>query len=124
LNRPVLQATDEERATGRLTGTDGLKIEALRILGATGQGWERAKPEDAGVEPGITYALANGHTVAVLLEPGMWAGAAKASPEQTVRSVVVSKGEPCWWFDERSPAVEVDPVTASEILARIIRLSA
>ena len=125
LGRPVMALTTDERETGKLTRFEGAKIEALRVLGATGQGWERAKPEDGGVEPGITHALANGLFVTVALEPGIWAGAAKESPEQTVGSAVISKGKPCWWYDERKPSRpgDLDPVTASEILARLTRLT-
>ncbi|PRY56574.1 DUF4132 domain-containing protein [Glycomyces artemisiae] len=125
LARPALALTDEERATGGLARAEGAVIEAVRVLGATGQGWQRAKPEDAGVEPGLTWSPGGGLTVAVALEPGIWAGAATQSPDQTVRSAVVSRGEPCWWFDERRPPrpVDLDPVTASEILARLERLT-
>ncbi len=125
LGRPDMALTADERETGKLTRFEGAKIEALRVLGATGQGWERAKPEDGGVEPGITHALANGLVVTVALEPGIWAGAATESPEQTVGSAVISKGKPCWWFDERKPSRlgDLDPVTASEILARLTRLT-
>ncbi|MEU6250788.1 DUF4132 domain-containing protein [Glycomyces sp. NPDC047010] len=125
LGRPVLALTDEERATGRLSRAEGAVIEALRVLGAAGQGWRRARPEDGGVEPGVSWSPGGGLVVAVGLEPGIWAGAAAESPEQTVRSVVVSRGEPCWRYDGHRPPrpVDLDPVTASEILARLERLT-
>ncbi|MEU5875194.1 DUF4132 domain-containing protein [Glycomyces sp. NPDC047369] len=124
LARPVLALAEEERG-GRLVRAEGTVVEALRVLGATGQGWQRARPEDAGVEPGVSWPLGNGLVVAVALEPGIWAGAATQSPDQTVRSAVVSRGEPCWWWDEQRPPrpVDLDPVTASEILARLERLT-
>jgi hypothetical protein len=125
-SRPAMALTAEERETGNLTRFEGTEVEILRLLGLISQGWDRAKPEDGGVEPGITHTLANGLVVTVGLEPGIWAGAAKESPEQTIRSVIISKGKPCWWFDERNPMRlgDIDPVTASEILARLTRLSA
>jgi hypothetical protein len=125
LERPVLAFTAEELRTGRLARFEGAEVEALRILGATSQGWERAKPEDGGVEPGVSSRLANGLIVAAALRPGIWAGNAKESELQTVHSVVVSTGEPQWWFDERSTAGpgDLDPVTASEILAKLARLT-
>jgi hypothetical protein len=125
LSRPVMALTDEELQTGRLARFENVEVEALRILGATGKGWVRARPEDAGVEPGITCTLANGLVVALALRPGIWAGNAKESGEQTVHSALISKDEPLWWFDEREPTRlgEIDPVTASEILAEITRLT-
>ncbi|MBO3732994.1 DUF4132 domain-containing protein [Glycomyces niveus] len=125
LARSVMALTPEERRTGRLTRFEGAEVEALRILGSSSQGWERAKPEDAGVEPGISCTLANGVVVAVALRPGIWAGNAKESPEQTVEYATVAEGEPRWWFDERkpSPLGDLDPVTASEILAKLTRLT-
>jgi hypothetical protein len=125
LSRPVMTMTDDERETGHLARFGDVKVEALRILGATGQGWVRAKPEDAGVEPGITCSLANGLVVTLALRPGIWAGNARESEEQTIHCAMVSKGEPCWWFDERKPPRldGIDPVTASEILAKITRLT-
>jgi hypothetical protein len=125
LSRPVMALTKEEHETGRLARFEGVEVEALRILGATSQGWERAKPEDAGIEPGISCALANGLVVTLALRPGIWAGNAKESEEQTIYSALISKDEPLWSFDERkSPRPgDIDPVTASEILAKIARLT-
>jgi hypothetical protein len=125
LARPVIALTAEERETGRFARFEGAEVEALRILGSTSQGWARAKPEDAGVEPGITCTLANGLIVTVALRPGIWAGNAKESPQQTVDSVAVSEGEPLWRFDERASVrlSDLDPVTASEILAKLTRLT-
>ncbi|RRR96794.1 DUF4132 domain-containing protein [Glycomyces terrestris] len=124
LGRPVMALTAEERATGRLARFEGAAIEALRVLGAASQGWERAKPEDAGVEPGISCTLANGLVVAVALRPGIWAGSAADSPEQTVECATIAEGGPRWWFDERKPAPlhDLDPVTASEVLAKLTHL--
>ncbi len=125
-SRPTMALTAEERETGNLTRFEGTEVEIRRLLGLISQGWDRAKPEDAGVEPGITHALPNGLVVTVALEPGIWTGAATESPEQTISSVIISKGEPCWWFDARKPTRlgDLDPVTASEILARLTRLTA
>jgi hypothetical protein len=122
LERPVSAFTAEELRTGRLARFEGAEVETLRILGATSQGWERAKPEDVGVEPGVSCTLANGLIVAAALRPGIWAGNAKESERQTIHSVMISTGGPVWWSDERATLGRLDPVTASEILTRVARL--
>jgi hypothetical protein len=126
LDRPVLAFTDDELATGRLTRFEGATVETGRILGMTKRGWQRAAPEDAGVEPGIAYPLPGGGYVTAALEPGIWVGAVGEVPEQTLTSVQLTDTERYWWSErdaDRSFPKQIDEVAAAEILGSLARLT-
>ncbi|WP_051704642.1 DUF4132 domain-containing protein [Glycomyces sp. NRRL B-16210] len=126
LTRPIMTFTEEELATGHLTRFEGVTVDVGRILGMAKRGWRRAAPEDAGMEPGFSYELPGGGYVMVGLEPGIYAGAVAEFPEQKLESVRLTERETYWaprkdeqdWRDKA-----IDPVTASEVLAALTRLT-
>ncbi|MQM28641.1 DUF4132 domain-containing protein [Glycomyces albidus] len=126
LSRPVLAFTDEELATGRLERFEGAKVEVGKLLGLTSRGWHRSSPEDGGVEPGIYFPLPGGGYVTVALDPGIWVGMIAENPIQTLTDVRLSADEDYWWRAGRNPdhPKDIDPVTASEILAALTRVTA
>jgi hypothetical protein len=128
LGRPVMAFTDEELATGRLARFEGAEVEVGRILGLTKRGWRRAEPEDGGVEPGIHFPLPGGGYVVVGLEPGIWVGMVGENPEQVLHSVRLKRTEDYWWSGRGEPEPDhpkdIDPVTASEVLAALWHLTA
>jgi hypothetical protein len=127
LGRPVMAFTGDELATGRLQRFEGAKVDVGRVLGLTQRGWTRAAPEDGGVAPGISYQLPGGGFVVVALDPGIWVGYAGESPEQTIQSARLDRSERYYWPEKDGPApavpTDIDPVTASEILASLTRLT-
>jgi hypothetical protein len=128
LGRLVMAFTDEELATGRLARFEGAEVEVGRILGLTKRGWHRAAPEDGGVEPGIHFPLPGGGHVVVGLEPGIWVGMVGENPEQVLQSVRLRSTEDYWWSGRGEPEPDhpkdIDPVTASEVLAALWHLTA
>ncbi|WP_133884281.1 DUF4132 domain-containing protein [Glycomyces sp. NRRL B-16210] len=126
LSRPVFAFTAEELATGRLTRFEGPTVDVGRLIGMTRGGWRRAAPEDGGMSPGIAYPLPGGGYLTVAVEPGIYAGYASEFPDQTVRGVLLDHTET---YDvagadpERERPERIDPVTASEALAALARLT-
>ncbi|SDL25365.1 protein of unknown function [Glycomyces sambucus] len=128
LDRPVLAFTEEELATGRLTRFEGATVEPGRVLGMVKRGWQRAAPEDAGVEPGIAYRLPGGGFVTVSLDPGIYVGAISETPQQTVQDVRLSDHEQYWWSAAKDTAdrkfpKDVGAVAAAEVLGSLSRLT-
>ena len=127
LNRPVMAFTGDELATGRLKRFEGAKVDVGRVLGMTKRGWNRAVPEDGGMAPGIAHPLPGGGCVTVALDPGIYAGMPGEFPDQTLRDVRLAVYED-YYRSEKDDAgrefpTDVDPVTASEILASLARLT-
>ncbi|GAA2261894.1 hypothetical protein GCM10009853_013740 [Glycomyces scopariae] len=129
LSRPVMAFTPEELETGSLARFDGAKVEVGKLLGLTSRGWHRSSPEDGGVEPGIYFPLPGGGYVTVALDPGIWVGMVAENPVQTLEGVRLSATEVYWWSragraaDGDHPR-DIDPVTASEVLAALTRVTA
>ncbi|GAA2149028.1 DUF4132 domain-containing protein [Glycomyces algeriensis] len=129
LSRPVLAFTPEESETGLLERFIGAKVEVGKLLGLTSRGWHRASPEDAGVEPGMYFPLPGGGYVTVALDPGIWVGMVAENPVQTLDMVRISATEDYWWnrtarAADRNHPRDIDPVTASEVLAALTRITA
>ncbi|RRS00742.1 DUF4132 domain-containing protein [Glycomyces terrestris] len=129
LARPVLAFTPEELETGVIERFTGAKVEVGKLLGLTSRGWFRSSPEDGGVEPGMYFPLPGGGYVTVALDPGIWVGMVAENPVQTLDGVRISATEDYWWSrsgraaDGNHPR-DIDPVTASEVLAALTRVTA
>ncbi|WP_205325436.1 DUF4132 domain-containing protein [Glycomyces sp. YM15] len=125
LGRPVMAFTEEELATGRLTRFVGATVESVRLLGMTHWGWQRAAPEDGGCEPGLCFPLPGGGFVVLSLDPGIYAGNPAELPEQHVVGVCLSHIEDYSAYERqgRSHPTEIDPVSASEILIGLARIT-
>jgi hypothetical protein len=126
LGRPVMRFTANELATGELTRFDGVKVESGPLLGLTGKGWHRSDPEDAGIEPGLSFPLPCGGSLVMLLPEGLWIGAMDQVPAQTFELRWSPGGFHDWTRDReqaKSIANRLDPVTASEILLTLDRLT-
>jgi hypothetical protein len=101
-------------------------VDVGRVLGLTQRGWNRAAPEDGGVAPGIAYPLPDGGCVTVALEPGIIVGYPQEAPEQMIESARISLYERYYWPAHDEPdefPTGIDPLTASEILASLARLT-
>jgi hypothetical protein len=127
LNRPVMAFTEDELVSGRLTRFEGVTVEVGRLLGMTRRGWDRAAPEDGGVEPGVFRRLPGGGIVTVTLDPGISVGDVNEHPVQTVTCVRLRTDLRFEKTNVDEPGFEVpshlDPLAASEVLAALARLA-
>ncbi|WP_412518400.1 DUF4132 domain-containing protein [Actinomadura madurae] len=125
LGRAVHRLADEERAGGRLPRFEGLTVPVGKVLGLTSRGWERGAPQDAGVECWISRRLPGDRCLAIDLDPGIAVGAVDALPDQTLRAVALTRRPDQLWRGGGSTAsfADLDPVTASEILADLATLT-
>lgn len=121
LARPVAAFTAEELKTGRLERFEGVEVPVGKVLGLVKRGWQRARPEDGGVEPGITYELPGGGFVVIGLDPGIIVGAIEETPTQRLDTVKLSANG-YEWYERNRPSehpTDVDPVTASEVITAL-----
>jgi hypothetical protein len=125
LGRPVHRLADEERTGGRLTRFEGLTVPVGKVLGLTSRGWDRGEPQDAGIECWISRRLPGDRYLVIDLDPGIAVGAVAALPDQTLRTVALA-GSPDRLWRGGGPTnsfADLDPVTASEILADLTTLT-
>lgn len=125
LGRPVMAFTEEELATGRLERFEGAVVPAGSILGLTGHGWVRGRPQDNGTEFGFHFPLPAGGFVAVALDPGLQIGMGADVDDQRLSAVRLTDRVNGYYrgLDGGRPAA-IDPVTASEVLAALDRITA
>jgi hypothetical protein len=128
LGRPVHALTAEERESGRLRRFENLKVPYEAVLALARRGWDRGRPQDGGVERWVSRFAARGRCVVVEPDPGIYAGDVTASADrQTLRHVWLGEKPALHRTrasnDEPPSFGELDPVTASEILADLTALT-
>ena len=123
LTRTAMVFTDEELKTGDLLRFQGFEVDSGKILGMTKYGWVRCSPQDNGTEWGIHYPLPRGGYVIVALHPGISIGMGADNEAQQLERVFLSNSEIYWRRQSKSHPTDIDPVTASEVLASLDRLT-
>ncbi|MFB4295397.1 DUF4132 domain-containing protein [Actinomadura sp. NTSP31] len=126
LARPVHALTEDERGSGRLARFEGLKVPWGKVLGLVRLGWERGEPQDAGGERWISRRVPGGRYVVIGLYPGISVGAVDAAGDHQTLEDVWFATEPADYSPRRGTPLtfgELDPVTASEILADLTALA-
>ncbi|MFG3341282.1 DUF4132 domain-containing protein [Glycomyces sp. NPDC048151] len=125
LDRPVMRFTEEERASGELTRFEKIRVEPGPLLGLTSRGWLRCRPEDAGIEPGMYFPLPGGGSLVMDLADGLWIGAMEHVPAQTFDLRWSAGGFYDTVSGEKAKSIMdgLDPVTVSEILVTLDRLT-
>lgn len=125
LHRPVMAFTEEELETGRLRRFEDAVVPAGSILGLTGRGWVRGRPQDNGTEFGFHFPLPNGGYVAVGLAPGLQIGWGADVQDQRLKAVFLTDRLDHYYQPrEGGLSAAVDPVTAAEVLGALDRLTA
>lgn len=120
LGRPVHTLADGED----LTRFEGVTVPTGRILGLTRRGWQRAAPQDNGVEPWLTRALPGNMAVVLNLDPGITAGYVDEFPTQRIEHVWLSAdGEGDWAPRPGPPFGDLGRVSVSEVLADLVELT-
>ncbi|GAA2149303.1 DUF4132 domain-containing protein [Actinomadura napierensis] len=126
LGRPVHELADEERKSGHLARFEGATVPVGRLLGLTKRGWERGAPQDAGVECWISRPAGPNRHVVIDLDPGIAVGDPDTLGDQTLRQVCLCRRQDELWMHHGNPLPfgELDPVTASEVIADLTALTA
>ncbi len=115
LGRPVFRFTEAELTSRVLDRFTGVQVEVGRLFALTRGAWQRGAPMDAGIENEIIRPLPGGGTVEAALDPGIPVGTPDELGPQTLREVALFRG--------RRTFAELDPVTASELLAELASLT-
>jgi Domain of unknown function (DUF4132) len=125
LGRSVHALTGDERASGRLTRFEGRTVPFGKVLGLVKRGWERGIPLDAGMERWISRQVSADRHVVIDLDPGFAVGVLDEFPEQRLEYVWINSRPDDYRPREGTPHTfaELDPVTASEILADLASLT-
>lgn len=126
LGRPVYALTDEERAGHRLTRFEnGPALPTARLVGMERRGWQRGAPQDAGVERWLSRRVGPDRYVVLAPEHGIAVGMHDVYPEQRVETVWLDIRPGDYWTHNRTfpTFAELDPVTASEVIADLTELT-
>ncbi|MEO6090285.1 MAG: DUF4132 domain-containing protein [Umezawaea sp.] len=123
LGRPVHALTEDERTATALKRFQDAKVPVGKLLGLTNKGWQRGQPQDAGVECWITRPLPDGGSVVVNLDPGIAVGVVTMFEEQKLTDVWLNDRGGEWHRRGGRAFGELDPITASEVLADLTSLT-
>ncbi|GAA2450375.1 hypothetical protein GCM10010191_80340 [Actinomadura vinacea] len=120
LARPVHTLTDDERKSTGLARFEGRTVHFGRILGMTSRGWELGEKETGGFRRQVMLMTPDDRHLMVQFEPGIRVIDPDEYAEQEIRHVSLFTGR---YSGKRHPFGELDPVTTSEILAELTRLT-
>ncbi|WP_084000299.1 DUF4132 domain-containing protein [Actinomadura kijaniata] len=126
LGRPVHTLTDAERASRTLDRFADATVPTHRILGLERRGWARGEAQDAGIQGWILRPLPDGRSLVVHLDPGVSVGDPDFWPEQRLIHIALDTGPGGHLRaddDSGSRFGDLDPVTASEVLADLTELT-
>ncbi|WP_210435244.1 DUF4132 domain-containing protein [Saccharopolyspora sp. ASAGF58] len=127
LGRAVHRLTDDEAAGDRLERFENITVPTGKLLGLQRRGWERDEPMFAGVQCWLSKRVAKDRWIIVSPSEGFTIGAVDVSTEQTLEFIGLSE-QPSAWNPpgelSRLAFAELDPVTASELLADLTELVA
>ncbi|MET8629621.1 DUF4132 domain-containing protein [Kitasatospora sp. NPDC004669] len=126
LGRLVYALSDEERAGHRLTRFEnGPELPTGRLVGMERRGWQRGEPQDAGVERWLSRRVGPDRFVVLAPEHGIAVGMHDVYPEQRVETVWLDSHPGDYWTYNRTfpTFAELDPVTASEVIADLTELT-
>ncbi|MFD0686472.1 DUF4132 domain-containing protein [Actinomadura fibrosa] len=114
LRRPTYALTEDEARADRLTRFEGVTARSAGVLALRHRGWERDNPAT------VHRPLPDGRLVMIDLSPGLYVAEMEEIPHQELRSVRLA--------DRAAGAAprrfgDLDPVTASEIIADLTALT-
>jgi hypothetical protein len=120
LGRPVHELADDERDTGRLARFEGRTVHFGRLMGMTSRGWELGGKETGGFRRQVNLITPDDRHVMVAFEPGIRVIDPEEFAEQKIERVMLMTGR---YSGREHPFGALDPVTASEMLAELTRLT-
>ncbi|MEV3926211.1 DUF4132 domain-containing protein [Actinomadura coerulea] len=121
LGRPVHELEDGERDAGRLARFEGATAHFGKFMGMTSRGWELGDKETGGFRRQVNLITPDDRHVMVAFEPGIRVLAPEEFAEQKIERVMLMTGR---YSGKAHPFGALDPVTASEMLAELTRLTA
>ncbi|MBE8524781.1 DUF4132 domain-containing protein [Amycolatopsis sp. H6(2020)] len=124
LGRPAAHLEEAERSAHRLKRFENRTVPTGKLLGLTKRGWHRGPVLDNGLEGWLLRPTPGGGAVVVNLDPGILIGLPAEEPEQKLTDIWLDeKGEGAWSPHGTRVFGELDPVTASELLAELTDLT-
>jgi hypothetical protein len=125
LGRPVYVLTEDEGAGSRLTRFEGVTVPTGKVLGLERHGWTREAPQDAGIQGVISRPAGEGRFIVIDLDPGIAVGSPDIFPEHQLHSIWISEHPDGWGRRDAAPLRfgDLDPVTASEVIADLTELT-
>ncbi|HEY8482187.1 MAG TPA: DUF4132 domain-containing protein [Spirillospora sp.] len=120
LARPVHTLTDDERDATRLARFEGRTAHFGRFLGMTSRGWELGPKETGGFRRQVNLMTQDGRHVMVAIEPGIRVISPEEYAEQTIERVTLLTGR---YSGTPLPFGTLDPVTVSEVVAELTRVT-
>ncbi|MEV4312716.1 DUF4132 domain-containing protein [Actinocrispum sp. NPDC049592] len=120
LDRPAYVLTPQEMQATRLDRFHGMTVPSARLLGLANRGWRRGDPQDHSVERWITRPVPGGGSVVLTLNPGITTGHGSDNEHQILTDIwLCPPGDRFCDPRDRRVFGELDPVTASELLAEL-----
>ncbi|MFB4300342.1 DUF4132 domain-containing protein [Actinomadura sp. NTSP31] len=121
LGRAMHTLTEAERAARRLARFEGAAVGPADVLALERRGWRRGSPMDAGIQHSMYRAVPGGLYVNVHLNPGIAIGMDFADVQRLEVIWVDDRPETGDWCarEGRRPIGDLDPVSASEVLAEL-----
>jgi hypothetical protein len=116
LGREVYRPARGERAAKELTRWTEVTVPAGKVLGLDQRGWRRGPAGDGGVATWYFKPLPSGYEVRLELEPGIDAGGALGSEEQTLGEVTIVTRDAGWHSVGVMAFGELDPILFSELV--------
>jgi hypothetical protein len=120
LGRSVHSLTDEERASDNLTRFLGIDVPVGKVFSLERRGWQRGRPQDAGVQQWISRPLPGGGSVTVSLDPGIAvrhiAGFGEIQRFEAVFICPHRDGSDHYPRQDYPAFSTLDPIAASELL--------
>ncbi|GAA2149328.1 DUF4132 domain-containing protein [Actinomadura napierensis] len=128
LGRTVHTLGEAERGSERLERFENLKVPLGTVVGLVNRGWEIGAPQDAGVQRWISRRVPGNRYVVIDLDPGLYVGEPAASGDhQTLEYAWLGAEATDHRYRSTKEAPlrfgDLDPVTASEVLADLTRLA-
>jgi predicted DNA-binding WGR domain protein len=116
LGREVYRPTRGERAAKVLTRWTDVTVPVGKVLGLEQRGWRRGPAGTGGVATWYFKPLPPEHEIRLELEPGIDAGGALGSDEQTLGEVTITERAGDWQSVGIMTFGELDPVAFSELV--------
>lgn len=120
LGRPVHELEDGERDASRLARFEGVTAHFGKFMGMTSRGWELGEKETGGFRRQVNLITPDDRHVMVAFEPGIRVLDPEEFAEQKIERVMLMTSR---YSGKAHPFGALDPVTASEMLAELTRLT-
>ncbi|MFD0852033.1 DUF4132 domain-containing protein, partial [Actinomadura adrarensis] len=124
LARTVYTLTEAERSARRLERFQGTVASTRAILGLERRGWQRSSPMNAGIQHCLYRELPGGLYVNIKLNPGIAIAISDLDDQELEQIRLDDRPDTGEWAPlPGRPFGDLDPVTASELVADLVHLA-